>query len=160
MLAQSIYVWFSSRLAKSELVEVGERYNKMSMQDPISDMLTRIRNAQAVGKESVSLMASRMKIAIAKVLKEEGFISDYSVIDESIGKKTLSLLLKYYNGKAVIGSISRVSRPSLRVYKNKKKLPVVMNGMGIAIISTPKGLLTDRDARKIGVGGEIICCVE
>jgi len=131
------------------------------MQDPISDMLTQMRNAQMVGKESVSLMASKIKIAIAQVLKEEGFISDYNVTDgDNVGKKILTLLLKYYKDKAVIEKISRVSRPSLRVYKKKGKLPTVMNGMGIAIISTPKGLMTDHDARKMGVGGEIICYVE
>jgi small subunit ribosomal protein S8 len=133
----------------------------MSIQDPISDMLTRVRNAQAVGKKSVSLMASKIKIAIAQLLKEEGFIADCSVIDgDNVGKKVLILLLKYYQDKPVIESITRVSRPGLRIYKNKKKLPIVMSGMGIAIISTPNGLMTDNDARKNGVGGEIICYVK
>jgi small subunit ribosomal protein S8 len=124
-------------------------------------MLTQMRNAQAVGKESVSLMSSKMKAAIAEVLKEEGFIAGYSIAEgDKIGKKTLTLLLKYYNGKPVVRSISRVSRPSLRIYKNKRKLPMVMSGMGVAIISTSKGLLTDYNARKMGIGGEIICYVE
>lgn len=127
------------------------------MQDPIADMLTQVRNAQAVGKESVSLMASKIKIAIAQVLKDEGFISDYTVEGDS--KKTLNLGLKYYNNRPVIDHISRISRPSLRVYKNKKKLPSVMSGMGIAIMSTSKGLMTDRKARELGIGGEILCYV-
>lgn len=127
------------------------------MQDPIADMLTQVRNAQAVGKENVSLMASKIKIAIAQVLKDEGFISDFSV--EGDHKKTLSLGLKYYHGKPVIDHISRVSCPSLRIYKNKKKLPTVMNGMGIAIMSTSKGLMTDSQARELGIGGEVLCYV-
>lgn len=129
----------------------------MKIQDPIADMLTQVRNAQAVGKERVSFMSSKLKIAIVEVLKEEGFISDYSV--EGDNKKTLSLVLKYYNGKPVIDHISRVSRPSLRVYKNKKELPNVMSGMGIAIISTSKGLMTDHTARNLGIGGEVLCYV-
>jgi len=133
----------------------------MGMQDPISDMLTQIRNAQAVRKEKVSLMSSKMKVAIAKLLQEEGYISEYNVMDgDNTGKKVLTLVLKYYNGKPVISGISRVSRPGLRIYKNKKNLPTVMNGMGIAIVSTPKGLVTDQEARELGVGGEIICYIE
>lgn len=130
----------------------------MKMQDPIADMLTQVRNAQAVRKETVSFMASKLKIAIVKVLKDEGFISDYSV-EENGNKKTLNLVLKYYNDRPVIEHISRVSRPSLRVYKNKKELPNVMSGMGIAIMSTSKGLMTDHEARKLGIGGEVLCYV-
>ena len=129
----------------------------MKIQDPIADMLTQVRNAQAVGKKSVSFMSSKLKIAIVEVLKDEGFISDYSV--EGDTQKTLSLVLKYYNGKPVIDHISRVSRPSLRVYKSKKELPNVMSGMGIAIISTSRGLMTDHTARNLGIGGEVLCYV-
>lgn len=131
----------------------------MSMQDPISDMFTRVRNAQAVSKEKVSLAASKLKIAVADVLKKEGYILDFQVEEIGSGKKNLTLLLKYFQGKPVIENISRVSRPSLRVYRNKRKLPTVMNGLGVAIISTPKGVMTDVQARKLGLGGEILCYV-
>jgi small subunit ribosomal protein S8 len=130
----------------------------MSMSDPIADMLTRIRNAQRVRKPSVAMFATKIKQAIAEVLKTEGYISDYQV-EEADNKKRLLLSLKYYQGKPVIENIQRVSRPGLRVYRDKSKLPRVMGGMGIAIISTSKGIMSDRAARLIGEGGEIICCV-
>ena len=128
------------------------------MSDPIADMLTRIRNAQRVHKPSVAMFATKTKKAIAEVLKTEGYISDYQ-IEEIDNKKRLSLTLKYYQGKPVIENIQRVSRPGLRVYRDKNKLPHVVGGMGIAIISTSKGIMSDRAARLIGEGGEIICCV-
>lgn len=129
----------------------------MSMQDPIADMLTRIRNGQAARKESVSLPSSKLKVAIAKVLKEEGYIESYKVSDSV--KAELTINLKYFQGKAVVESITRVSRPGLRIYKGKDALPTVMGGLGIAIVSTSKGVMTDRLARKEGLGGEIICFV-
>ncbi len=130
----------------------------MSLQDPIADMLTRLRNAQAVAKKEVKMPAAKIKTAIAKVLKEEGYIEDYKVEQED-KKATLILQLKYYQGKPVIDSITRVSRPSLRVYRGKNKLPQVLNGLGIAVISTSKGVMTDRAARALGEGGEILCYV-
>ncbi|MCK4608628.1 MAG: 30S ribosomal protein S8 [Gammaproteobacteria bacterium] len=127
----------------------------MSMQDPISDMLTRIRNAQAVAKAEVQMPAANLKAAIAKVLKDEGYIRDYRT--EAVnGKNTLIVVLKYLEGKPVIEELGRVSRPSLRVYKNKHDLPQVKNGLGVAVVSTPKGVMTDREARSLGVGGEIL----
>lgn len=129
----------------------------MSMQDPIADMLTRIRNGQAARKETVTLPSSKLKVAIAKVLKEEGYIESYSTTDSA--KPELTITLKYYQGKAVVESIKRVSRPGLRIYKGKDNLPTVMGGLGIAIVSTSKGVMTDRLARKEGLGGEIICFV-
>jgi len=128
------------------------------MQDPIADMFTRIRNAQLVNKELVTMPASTFKKAIASILKEEGFIVDFSMSDNAI-KPELTLTLKYYNGKAVIEEIRRFSRPGLRVYKNKEEIPVVRSGLGIAIVSTSKDLMTDKKARKLGLGGEIICLV-
>ena len=128
----------------------------MSMQDTIADMLTRIRNGQAAGKVSVSMPASKQKTAIVELLMKEGYVKDYTV-EELADKPTLHVVLKYFDGKPVISSIQRVSRPSLRVYKNKNELPKVLGGLGVAIVSTSHGLMTDRQARKEGYGGEIIC---
>lgn len=130
----------------------------MSMTDPIADMLTRIRNGQAAQKIEVSMFSSKLKQAIAKLLKEEGYISDYMVHDID-GKQTLVIVLKYYAGKPVIENIRRGSRPGLRLYKGKQKLPKVVGGLGIAIISTSRGLMTDRAARTAGYGGEVLCYV-
>jgi len=130
----------------------------MSMTDPIADMLTRIRNAQAVAKTEVTMPSSKMKVAIAKVLKDEGYISDYSVAEQD-NKAALTITLKYYEGKPVIDSISRYSRPGLRAYRGKDELPRVMGGYGIAIVSTSAGVMTDRAARAAGHGGEVICFV-
>jgi small subunit ribosomal protein S8 len=127
----------------------------MSMSDPIADMLTRIRNGQAVGKVAVKLPASRQKSAIAQLLKDEGYITGYSVAEES-GKGVLTIELKYFQGKPVIELIKRVSRPGLRIYKGTKELPKVRGGLGVAIVSTSKGLMTDRAARAAGHGGEIL----
>lgn len=129
----------------------------MSMQDPIADMLTRIRNGQTANKTAVSMPSSKLKVAIANLLKEEGFIEDYNV--EGDTKPTLELVLKYFQGKPVVESIQRISRPGLRIYKKKDALPKVMAGMGIAVVSTSKGVMTDRAARQAGLGGEIICYV-
>ena len=130
----------------------------MSMSDPIADMLTRIRNAQLVSKVFVVIPSSKLKIAIASVLKEEGYIEEYSLIDNK-GKSDLRVELKYYAGSPVIEKIERVSRPGLRVYKGKSDIPLVMNGLGVTIVSTPKGVMTDRKARANGTGGEILCYV-
>lgn len=130
----------------------------MSMSDPIADMLTRIRNAQMVEKLSVSLPSSKLKQAIAAVLKEEGYIDDFKVSSEG-GKPVLEIGLKYYAGRPVIERIERVSRPGLRVYRGSKSIPQVMNGLGVAIVTTPKGVMTDRKARATGVGGEVLCYV-
>ncbi|HAW45316.1 MAG TPA: 30S ribosomal protein S8 [Sutterella sp.] len=130
----------------------------MSMSDPIADMLTRIRNGQMVEKAQVNMPCSKLKVAIAKVLKDEGYIEDYSV-NPNDGKPELVVGLKYYEGRPVIERLERISRPGLRVYKNVQKIPQVMNGLGIAIVSTPKGVMTDRAARKAGVGGEVLCYV-
>ncbi|TCV91342.1 30S ribosomal protein S8 [Biostraticola tofi] len=129
----------------------------MSMQDPIADMLTRIRNGQTANKTAVSMPSSKLKVAIANLLKEEGFIEDYKI--EGDTKPTLELVLKYFQGKPVVETIQRISRPGLRIYKKKDALPKVMAGMGIAVISTSKGVMTDRAARQAGLGGEIICYV-
>ena len=130
----------------------------MSMSDPIADMLTRIRNAQATEKVSVAIPASKVKVAIAKVLKDEGYIEDFA--NRSVdGKDVLEIGLKYYAGKPVIEKIERVSRPGLRIYKPSTEIPVVMNGLGVAIVSTSKGVMTDRKARGMGVGGEVLCIV-
>ncbi|MDO6708906.1 MULTISPECIES: 30S ribosomal protein S8 [unclassified Photobacterium] len=129
----------------------------MSMQDPISDMLTRIRNGQAAKKVAVKMPSSKLKVAIAALLKEEGYVADYAVSGEV--KPELEVTLKYFETKAVIEQIQRVSRPGLRIYKKKDALPTVMGGLGIAVVSTSKGLMTDRAARKAGLGGEIICYV-
>jgi small subunit ribosomal protein S8 len=128
------------------------------MTDPIADMLTRIRNGQAAGKKLVKQPSSKLKVAIAKVLKEEGYISDYST--ETVGSHTeMTIVLKYYRGSPVIENIKRVSRPGLRIYKSKDELPKVLGGLGIAIVSTSNGVMTDRAARAIGHGGEVICTV-
>ncbi|MCQ1059935.1 30S ribosomal protein S8 [Photobacterium sp. DNB23_23_1] len=129
----------------------------MSMQDPISDMLTRLRNGQAAKKVAVKMPSSKMKVAIASLLKEEGFVADYTVTGEV--KPELEVTLKYFEATPVIEQIQRVSRPGLRIYKKKDALPSVMGGLGIAVVSTSKGLMTDRAARKAGLGGEIICYV-
>lgn len=130
----------------------------MSMSDPIADMLTRIRNAQVVQKISVAMPSSKVKIAIANVLKDEGYIEDFTV-SEDAGKAHLNIGLKYYAGRPVIERLERVSRPGLRIYKGKDDIPNVMNGLGVAIVSTPNGVMTDRKARATGVGGEVICYV-
>ncbi len=129
----------------------------MSMQDPISDMLTRIRNGQAAAKVAVKMPSSKLKVAIAELLKAEGYVADYAVSSEV--KPELEVTLKYFESNPVIEQIQRVSRPGLRIYKKKDALPSVMGGLGIAVVSTSKGLMTDRAARKAGLGGEIICYV-
>lgn len=129
----------------------------MSMQDPISDMLTRIRNGQAASKVSVKMPSSKQKVAIAAVLKSEGYITDYVVAGDT--KPVLEVTLKYFEGKKVIDTLKRVSRPGLRIYKGANDLPKVMAGLGIAIVSTSQGVMTDRAARKASIGGEIICYV-
>ena len=130
----------------------------MSMTDPIADMLVRIKNALAVGKPQVSMPASKMKLAIANVLKSEGYISDFRVSGEG-AKAALEISLKYYEGKPVIETLKRVSRSGLRHYRGKDALPKVLNGLGVAIISTSKGIMTDTQARQQGVGGEVLCIV-
>jgi small subunit ribosomal protein S8 len=130
----------------------------MSMSDPIADMLTRIRNAQAVDKAVVTMPSSKIKTAIAQVLKDEGYIDGYTVRSEG-GKSELEIALKYYAGRPVIERIERVSRPGLRIYKGRDAIPQVMNGLGVAIVTTPKGVMTDRKARQTGVGGEVLCFV-
>ncbi len=130
----------------------------MSMSDPIADMLTRIRNAQGVNKTTVAMPSSKLKVAIARVLKDEGYIENYAVAEDA-GKATLSIELKYYAGRPVIERIERVSRPGLRVYKGKSEIPTVLNGLGVTIVSTPQGVMTDRKARATGTGGEILCYV-
>ncbi len=130
----------------------------MSMQDPIADMFTRIRNSQAVGNKEVAMPSSKIKIAIAKVLKDEGYITDYKVSSEN-KKDTLSIVLKYHKGTPVIDMIKRVSRPGIRIYRSSTDLPKVMGGLGIAIVSTSKGLMSDRAARATGQGGEVIGAV-
>lgn len=127
----------------------------MSMQDPIADMFTRIRNAQILGNVQVAMPSSKLKTAIAKVLKDEGYIVSYQTTDNE-GKKTLTIVLKYYRGKSVIETIKRVSKPSIRVYKPVNGLPKIMGGLGVAIVSTSKGVMSDRAARAIAQGGEII----
>lgn len=129
----------------------------MSLQDPVSDMLTRIRNAQKAAKPSVKMPSSRHKENIAKVLKDEGYVTDYAVSGEA--KKELTIDLKYFQGKPVIEEIKRVSRPGLRIFKSKDELPSVNGGLGIAIISTSKGVMTEKQARASGNGGEVICTV-
>lgn len=130
----------------------------MSMSDPIADMLTRIRNAQRVDKTEVVVPSSKLKVAIAQVLKDEGYIEGFAV-QPNEGKPELRIGLKYYAGRAVIERLERVSRPGLRVYKGRDDIPQVMNGLGVAIVSTSKGVMTDRKARSQGVGGEVICFV-
>lgn len=130
----------------------------MSMTDPIADMLTRIRNAQQANKTEVAMPCSNVKVNIAKVLEEEGYITAHQVADVD-GKPVLTITLKYFEGKAVIESIDRVSRPGLRVYKSASELPKIIGGLGIAVVSTSQGVMTDRKARALGQGGEVLCAV-
>jgi small subunit ribosomal protein S8 len=130
----------------------------MSMSDPIADMLTRIRNAQMVEKTSVAMPASKLKVAIAQVLKDEGYIDGFQVKTDA-GKSQLEIGLKYYAGRPVIERIERVSRPGLRIYKGRHDIPQVLNGLGVAIVTTPQGVMTDRKARAAGIGGEVLCYV-
>lgn len=130
----------------------------MSMTDPIADMLTRIRNAQMAEKASVSMPSSKLKESIAKVLLDEGYIENYAIRNDG-PKAELDIQLKYYAGRPVIERLERVSRPGLRVYRGQQQLPRVMNGLGIAIVSTPRGVMTDRKARSVNVGGEVLCIV-
>ena len=129
----------------------------MTMQDPVSDMLTRIRNAQQVQNPNVSMPSSKLKLAIAKVLRDEGYIGAFSVVPGA--KPVLAIDLKYHKGRPVIEVLDRISRPGLRIYRDKDELPTVQGGLGIAVISTCKGVMTDRAARKEGVGGEVLCTV-
>jgi small subunit ribosomal protein S8 len=130
----------------------------MSMSDPIADMLTRIRNAQMVEKAAVAMPASKLKVAIAQVLKDEGYIDGFAVKADG-GKSQLEISLKYYAGRPVIERLERVSRPGLRIYKGRHDIPKVMNGLGVAIVTTPQGVMTDRKARAAGIGGEVLCYV-
>lgn len=130
----------------------------MSMQDPLSDMLTRIRNAQMAGKTRVEMPGSKLKAAVAKVLKDEGYVDGFNATNEG-GKPRLAIDLKYHLGKPVIAEINRVSRPGLRTYSGRSELPSVRTGLGVAIISTSQGVMTDRAARAAGVGGEVLCTV-
>jgi len=130
----------------------------MSMTDPISDMLTRIRNAQAVRKITVNMPSSKLKAALAQVLKDEGYIDDFALRQKEC-KPEIEISLKYYAGRPVIEKIERVSRPGLRIYRGRENIPRVMNGLGIAIVSTSRGLMTDRKARATGIGGEVLCIV-
>lgn len=130
----------------------------MSMTDPIADFLTRIRNGQSSGKPEVLVPASKVKFSIAKVLKDEGYIEDFSSTEQD-GKPTLVVQLKYYQGRPVIDRLERVSRPGLRVYRGKDELPSILGGLGVAIVSTSKGVMTDRQARAAGHGGEVLCIV-
>lgn len=131
----------------------------MSMSDPIADMLTRIRNAQAMEKTSVKMPMSKVKAAIARVLKDEGYIEDFKVDGDVTKVAELEIGLKYYAGRPVIETIKRISKPGLRIYRGKDDLPSVMNGLGVAIVSTPQGVMTDRKARSLGMGGEVLCTV-
>jgi small subunit ribosomal protein S8 len=130
----------------------------MSMSDPVADLLTRIRNGQSAGKASVSMASSKLKASILKVLKDEGYIEGYNV-DGETAKPLLTVDLKYFDGRPVIDRLERVSRPGLRIYRGKDELPKVLGGMGTVIVSTPKGVMTDKAARAIGQGGEVICIV-
>jgi small subunit ribosomal protein S8 len=130
----------------------------MSMSDPIADMLIRIRNAQMVRHVEVVMPASKLKVSIAQVLKQEGYIEDFALRDHGV-KKELAIALKYYAGRPVIERLERVSKPGLRVYKGRNDIPRVMNGLGVAILSTSRGVMTDRKARADGVGGEVLCIV-
>ena len=130
----------------------------MSMTDPIADMLTRIRNAQMVSHTEVSIPCSGVKLSIAQVLKDEGYIEDFAVRERE-GHKEISIALKYYAGRPVIERLERISRPGLRIYKGVQEIPKVMNGLGVAILSTSRGVMTDRKARATGVGGELLCIV-
>ena len=130
----------------------------MSMSDPIADFLTRIRNGQLSGKPEIAAPSSRIKLALAKVLKDEGYIEDFA-IDGDARKPVVKVRLKYYQGRPVIERLERVSRPGLRIYKPSRDIPRVMNGLGVAIVSTSKGVMTDRKARGMGIGGEVLCIV-
>ena len=130
----------------------------MSMTDPVADLLTRIRNGQSARKTTVTMASSKLKTAILRVLKDEGFISDFNIADES-GKPALTVDLKYFDGRPVIDRLERVSRPGLRIYRGKDELPKVLGGMGTVIVSTPQGVMTDRQARATGQGGEVLCIV-
>src|SRR3984885_12295385 len=130
----------------------------MSMTDPIADLLTRIRNGQTARKSEVSMASSKLKTAIAQVLKDEGYVADYRLESNGV-KQTLTIGLKYYEGRPVIDRLERVSRPGLRIYRGKDELPKVLGGMGTVIVSTPQGVMTDRQARSIGQGGEVLCIV-
>jgi small subunit ribosomal protein S8 len=130
----------------------------MSMNDPIADLLTRIRNGQGAGKAEVRAQSSRVKEAICRVLKDEGYVADY-VVSRDGGRSTLVIALKYHAGKPVIERLERVSRPGLRAYRGKDALPKVLGGLGVAIVSTPQGVMTDREARRAGQGGEVLCVV-
>lgn len=131
----------------------------MSMSDPIADLLTHIRNGQRSAKKDVSLPSSKSKVAICEVLKEEGYIEDYAVSDIGNNRQTLTVRLKYFEGKPVIDRLDRVSRPGLRIYRSKDDLPKVLNGLGVAIVSTSQGVMSDRAARARGQGGEVLCVV-
>jgi small subunit ribosomal protein S8 len=128
------------------------------MTDPIADLLTRIRNGQSANKTQVSMPSSRLKSAIARVLKDEGYITDFSTADED-GKPVLTIVLKYYQGRPVIEMIKRASRPGLRLYKGKNDIPSIQDGLGVAIVSTSRGVMSDRQARAAGEGGEVLCVV-
>jgi small subunit ribosomal protein S8 len=130
----------------------------MSMTDPIADLLTRIRNAQLARKTEVSVSSSKLKTALVKVLKDEGYVADFRTASEG-AKQTLSIELKYFEGRPVIDRLERVSRPGLRIYRGKTELPKIQGGLGTAIVSTPKGVMTDKQARAIGQGGEVLCIV-
>lgn len=132
----------------------------MSMSDPVADMLTRIRNGQQAGKVQVSMPASSLKAAIAQVMKDEGYIADFKVEEQEGNKRNLVVSLKYYDGKPVIAKLKRVSRPGLRVFRGKDEIPTVLGGLGVAIVSTSKGVMSDRAAREAGHGGEVLCTVE
>ena len=131
----------------------------MSLQDPVADMLTRIRNGQAAGRLRVTMPSSKLKVSIATVLRDEGYIHDFEVTDGDGGHPVLSVRLKYHEGRPVISRIDRVSRPGLRIYRGKGDLPVVMGGLGIAVVSTSRGVMADRAARTEGLGGEVLCTV-
>lgn len=131
----------------------------MSMTDPIADMLTRIRNGQNVSLKSVSMPSSTLKEAIARVLQDEGYIADFEVAEQPGNKRELTVTLKYFDGKPVIEKIQKISKPGLRIYRGKNDLPTVMGGLGVAIVSTSEGVMTDRSARDKGYGGEVICIV-
>ena len=132
----------------------------MSMSDPIADMLTRIRNAQAVSKAQVSMPASNLKSAIASVMQDEGYIKSFTIDgDNAAANKTLTIKLKYYDNKPVIESLERISKPSLRLYSSKDNMPSVLNGLGIVIVSTPKGVMTGQAAKAQNIGGEVLCSV-
>ena len=130
----------------------------MSMTDPIADLLTRIRNAQQARKQEVAMAASKVKMAVVRVLKDEGYVADFRVENDG-GKAVLTVALKYFEGRPVIDRLERVSRPGLRIYRGKDELPKVLGGMGTVIVSTPKGVMTDKQARSIGQGGEVLCIV-